>query len=228
MALNAIIANTPQVILSVLFFYNALCTTFLLSYEWLSCAHKRKGLRVSRQPSGTQRAAYCIQLPYRVSIPLILLSGVLHWLVSQAIFLVSIDFYGHDGTPSSRTIAAGYITVFDLKTCGFSPIVILSVIILGGLMIIAIVAFGYVPYNGGMVLAGNFSIAISAACHLEKEVEVDGEVAVMKKFQWGVVSVGEDGFGHRASSNKEVGVPVKGEVYTGNKARRLEGSGPRS
>jgi hypothetical protein len=218
MTLNAVIANTPQVILSVLYFsYNAIFTTFLLSYEWLSYAQKRKGLRVSRQPSGTQRAAYFLSLPYRFGLPLMLLSGVLHWLVSQAIFLVSIDFYTHDGTPSAYAwSSSGYVRVFDFKTCGFSPIAIVSVIVLGGLMIVGIFAFSFVPYDRGMTLAGSCSIAISAACHLDKEVDIDGEVAAIEKLQWGVVSVGDNGVGPCAFSSQDVEVPVKGELYAGN------------
>jgi hypothetical protein len=146
-----------------------------------------------------------------------LLSGVLHWLVSQAIFLVSIDFYGHDGTHSALKVATAIIPVVDLKTCGFSPIAIFSIIILGSLMIVRVVAFGYVPYNRGMILAGNCSMAISAACHLDKKADVNGEVPAFEKLQWSVVSVGEDGVAHCAFSTKDVRVPVKGEVYAGNK-----------
>lgn len=213
-AINAVIANMPQVILSMLYFsYNALFTGFLLSYEWLSYAHKRKGLRVSRQPIGAQQASYFLQLPYRFGIPLILLSGTLHWLVSQAIFLVAIDFYDYDGKFGSYDV--NDIAYFDFKTCGYSPIAIITVFVMGGLMIIAIVAFGYVRYNGGMTLAGNCSMAISAACHLDKGIDRDGEVTAMEKLQWGVVSVSEDGVGHCSFSAKEVGTPIKGEVYAG-------------
>jgi hypothetical protein len=223
LALNAVIANTPQVILSILYFcYNALFTSFLLSYEWLSYAHKRKGLRVSRQPIGAQQTAYFLQLPYRFGIPLMLLSGALHWLVSQAIFLLSIDFYDFygklGGTKRNPSNTDEEIAVaLSFKTCGFSPIAIISVIILGSLMTIAIVAFGYVPYNGGMTLAGNCSMAISAACHLDKNVDTDGATAAIEKLQWGVVSVSEDGVGHCSFSTKEVGTPVKGEVYAGTR-----------
>jgi hypothetical protein len=224
LALNAVIANTPQVILSILYFcYNALFTSFLLSYEWLSYAHKRKGLRVSRQPIGAQQTAYFLQLPYRFGIPLMLLSGALHWLVSQAIFLLSIDFYDFYGKLGGFDYTGGEIAVaFSFKTCGFSPIAIISVIILGSLMTIAIVAFGYVPYNRGMTLAGNCSMAISAACHLDKSVDTDGATAAIKKLQWGVVSVSEDGVGHCSFSTKEVETPVKGEVYAGTGLRLRE------
>lgn len=42
----------------------------------------RKGLRVT-QPHGYQRSSYFLQLPYRWSLPLIVISGTLHWLLSR-------------------------------------------------------------------------------------------------------------------------------------------------
>jgi hypothetical protein len=215
LVLNAIIANSPQVILSMLYFsYNALFTAFLLSYEWISYAHKRKGLRVSRQPIGAQKTEYFLQLPYRFGIPLMLLSGTLHWLVSQGIFLVSIDFYDVFGRPGSYD-AMLISSMMDVKTCGYSPIAIISVVILGILMTTAIVAFGFVPYKGGSTLAGNCSLAISAACQLDKRVDEDGAAAAVGRLMWGVIGQSEDGVGHCSFSTKDVERPVKGEMYAG-------------
>ncbi|KAF2832511.1 hypothetical protein CC86DRAFT_366289 [Ophiobolus disseminans] len=217
LVMNAIVANSPQVILSMLYFsYNALFTAFLLSYEWTTYGHKRKGLRLSRRPAGAQRTDYFLQLPYRFGVPLMLLSGTLHWLVSQSIFLVAIDFYDELGKLGSRGYL-GYISALETnyKTCGYSPIAMISVVILGVFMVVAIVAFGYVPYKGGTTLAGNCSMAISAACHLDKSVDTDGATAAVSELQWGVIGVSENGVGHCAFSTREVGLPVKGEVYAG-------------
>jgi hypothetical protein len=210
---NAIIANSPQVILSMLYFsYNALFTSVLLSHEWISYAHKKKGLRVSADPVGAQRTDYFLQLPYRFGVPLMALSGMLHWLVSQSIFLVSVDFYNVFGLPTTDSFSG---VLDNMKTCGYSPIAIISVIIMGSFMIIAIVAFGFVPYKQGMTLAGNCSMAISAACHLDKRADEDGEIASMKKVQWGVITVGEDGVGHCGFSTGNVTAPVERHMYAG-------------
>jgi hypothetical protein len=76
---NAVIANTPQLGLSFLYFsYNALFTAMLMGYEWISYSHKRKGLRVTHKPSGAQRFTYFLQLPYRFGIPLMILSVTLY------------------------------------------------------------------------------------------------------------------------------------------------------
>jgi hypothetical protein len=90
----ALIANFPQVILSFLYFaYNGLFTAMLMGYEWTSYAYIRKGLRISHRAAGQQRSANFLQLPYRFGIPLVILSGTLHWLVFQSIFVVAIDVY---------------------------------------------------------------------------------------------------------------------------------------
>jgi hypothetical protein len=211
---NAIVANSPQVILSMLYFsYNALFTSFLLSHEWISYANKKKGLRVSWRPVGAQRTEYFLQLPYRFSLPLLVLSGALHWMVSQAIFLVAIDFYDVFGAPMTL-FSSGH-----MKTCGYSPIAIITVMIFGCCMVVAIVAFGFVPYKQGMPLAGSSSMAISAACHIDKRSEVDGATAAVEKVQWGVAAVAEDGVGHCSFTTRDVTLPVKGELYAGVRSR---------
>ncbi|KAL1792900.1 hypothetical protein ACET3X_009407 [Alternaria dauci] len=153
---NALTANTPQLILSFLYFgYNSLFTAMLMGYEWVTYSHKRKGLRVTHLPSGAQRSTYFLQLPYRFGIPLMVLSFTLHWLVSQSIFLVAIDLYDVNGNPG-----VGSRSVLDFKTLGYSPLAIIAVLALGGLMVISMVAFGYIPYRR----AAAQDIAFTLAC----------------------------------------------------------------
>jgi len=210
----ALVANLPQVILSFLYFaYNSLFTAMLMGYEWTSYAHKRKGLRVSRKPARHQRSTYFLQLPYRFGLPLVILSGTLHWLVSQSIFVVSFDLYDVDGEPVPDT----YLNFeWDMVTrsVGYSPVAMLSVIILGVLMVGSVIGFGYIPYKPGMPLAGSCSLAISAACHPEKRVGLDDGVLSEQKLQWGVVSTDADGVGHCAFSSEDVDPLVKGRMYT--------------
>ncbi|KAJ4993561.1 hypothetical protein SVAN01_01109 [Stagonosporopsis vannaccii] len=208
----ALIANLPQVILSFLYFaYNSLFTAMLMGYEWTSYAHKRKGLRVSRKAAGNQRSTYFLQLPYRFALPLVVLSGTLHWLVSQSIFVVSFDIYDVTGEQITTNIGWEYDVV--TRTVGYSPVAMLAVITMGILMVAAIVGFGYIPYTPGMPLAGSCSLAISAACHPEKHAGSDDGVLSKQKLQWGVVSTGVDGVGHCAFSCEEVGPLLKGRTY---------------
>lgn len=219
-ASNSVIANILQLILSILYFsYNSIFTAMLLGYEWTSYSQKRKGLRVSRTPVGEQRSSYFLQLPYRFSIPLMILSGTLHWLVSQSIFLVSIDLYDYMDNRSAigqrwlREIA-DYSDDIPLRitTCGYSPIAIIAVLIPGSLMLIALIGVGYIPYNRAMPLAGSCSMVFSAACHPQND---DHSQISSQKLQWGVVQtiVDDEGIGHCSFSATPVNPPVAERTY---------------
>lgn len=212
MAALALIANLPQLILSLLYFaYNGLFTAMLGSFEWMSYAHKRKGLRLSRKPAGAQRSTYFLQLPYRFGVPLVILSGTLHWLVSQSIFVVAFDIYDELGELQTTDIGWQYSAV--TRTCGYSPIAMLAVVIVGGAMLVAVVAFGYIPYKRGMPLVGSCSLAISAACHPDIRSGAGDVAQSEEKLKWGVVSTGLDGIGHCAYSSEDVGLIVEGRTY---------------
>lgn len=227
---NVLIANIPQLVLSVLYFaYNALFTSMSLSAELslFALPSHRKGLRVSARPSGAQRSTYFLQLPYRFACPLIVTSGLLHWLVSQSIFLVAVDALtigSEDDAVSNRE----HTGERDYMTCGYSPLAMLLVLIVGALMIIAALVFGTRRLASGVPVAGSCSAAISATCHGgfsdgEKSSAAEGKV------QWGVIGgerqeegerqreVGElDGeVGHCAFSDGPVQEPVDGRFYAG-------------
>jgi hypothetical protein len=44
---------------------------------------------------------YILQLPYRVAVPLIVLSSLLRWLVPQSVFLAVMSTYNQDGVLAS-------------------------------------------------------------------------------------------------------------------------------
>jgi hypothetical protein len=186
----------------------------LLGHEWISYSKKRKGLRVSHQPKGEQRSTYFLQLPYRFSLPLISLSAGLHWLISQSIFLICIEFY--DEFDNHIDMSAGDPAWFwnrvrgtkDVKTLGYSPVAIIAVLVVGVLMIILVAGAAYIPYHQTMPLAGSSSMAISAACHA-----LDEDEPARKRLMWGVVDARVDGFQHCSFSSKPVISPVSGEVY---------------
>ncbi|KAI8930983.1 hypothetical protein NX059_011995 [Plenodomus lindquistii] len=206
---NAVVSNLAQLVLSLLYFsYNALFTAMLMGYEWTTFALKSKGLRVSSCPTGAQRSTYFLQLPYRFGIPLMILSVALHWLVSQSIFLIKIDYYDSFDNPTV-VMDNGGGTKPDYTTLGYSPSAMIAVLVLGSLTAISIVAIGNIPYKQGIPLAGSNSMAISAACHPGE----DGTEAAVGKLRWGVVGVSEDGVGHCAFSTKEVTAPVEGTMY---------------
>jgi hypothetical protein len=206
----AVIANAPQIILSMLYHaFNGLFTAMLMGYEWTSYAHKKKGLRVSRQPAGSQRSTYFLSLPYRFGIPLVLLSGSLHWLVSQSIFVVAFDLYNDIGETITDVMEIKVMS----RTIGYSPSAMLAVVVLGVVMVAAVVGFGFIPYERGIPLAGSCSLAISTACHPEQGVWVGDCVLSEQKVQWGLDNTSLDGIGHCAFSSAEVSPLVKGRMY---------------
>ena len=170
---TVLVANSPQLLLSFLYFaYNGLWTCMLLTKEWASYARARKPLRVT-SPTGGQRSTYRLQLPYRHGVPLVVISGTLHWLVSQSIFLVVLEAYVDDGIP--------YVEG-DLTTYGYSPVAILTTIIVGTLVLALGIANGCRRYEmNGIPLAGSCSAAISAACHPPLKDDRASRKAVM----WG-------------------------------------------
>lgn len=200
-----LIANTSQVVLSFLYVtVNGLVTSMFVAPEWSSYALTRKALRVSN-PKRTQRGTYFLQLPYRVTVPLITLSSLLHWLVSQSIFLA-----------------------VAVVTCGFSRVAMVFCMVAGAVLLAAVVGMGYLMFESAMPVAGSCSIAIAAACHVEDEKRGTREL-----LQWGEVDVeserGADGdgdgrdrkrdregkVGHCAFSSGLVRTPTVGRLYAG-------------
>ena len=171
----------------------------LLGNEWTNYAHQRKSLRVT-SPCGQQRSSYWLQLPYTYSIPLLVLSGLMHWLVSQSLFLARIG----------QSDGQGNIDVIT-STCGYSPIAIIFTIIVGSIMVIGVILNGFWRYRPGMPLAPSCSAAISAACH---PLAGDGNAA-RSLVRWGEVpALTADGLAHCTfTSDADVTMPIFGRLY---------------
>ncbi|KAJ9612192.1 hypothetical protein H2200_003789 [Cladophialophora chaetospira] len=202
---SILIANLPQTILSFLYLnLNGLLTSMWLASEWSDFANERKTLRVSK-PKGGQRSTHFLQLPYKIALPLMVLSGLLHWLISQSIFLAVIADYSPLGELSDPIAIA---------SCGFSPLAMILVIVFGSGIIIITFALGWFrQYDGRIPLVGSCSAAIAAACH-QPEWDTD---ASAKAVRWGVSPEMEDerGVGHCAFSSGVVEMPLEGKEYAG-------------
>ncbi|KAF1966151.1 hypothetical protein BU23DRAFT_663742 [Bimuria novae-zelandiae CBS 107.79] len=179
--LVAWIANSPQIMLSFCYFaMNSECTSMVSNpshwagaYEWNNMASSHKGLRVTK-PFQEQRSTYFLQLPLRLSLPLMTMSGGLHWLLSQSIFLVQVDSYDRVGHRKESDSVSG---------CGISG---LSFVILCVTFYIFVFVVGFVGRKHltlQIPFAASCSLVISAACHApstEKNTH-------LKQVQWGVV-----------------------------------------
>ena len=206
--LMVLVANSPQLILSFLYFsYNGIFTCMLLAKEWRTYGSKKNFLRITT-PTGRQRSTYRLQLPYRYGIPLLIGSGTLHWFVSQSIFLARVTYLGGDDT-------VDYINN-NISTCGYSPIAIIFVIIIGFIIVLVGIANGFRKVREGMPFAGSCSAAISAACHPPK-ADIK---ASSKRLMWGVVTETDPNdpdncVGHCSFTSFEVETPIVGRWYAG-------------
>ena len=209
---TVLVANSPQIVLSFLYFaYNGIFTCMLLAEEWSGYASKRRFLRVT-SPTGGQRSTYRLQLPYRYGVPLLIGSSALHWFVSQSIFLARVNVIDSTGAE---------VPDVEISTCGYSPIALIFVIILGSIVVLLGISSGFRRARVGMPLAGSCSAAISAGCH-PPETDVD---ASLKRVMWGVVD--KESFkyrgknvGHCSFTSFKVEAPIVGRLYAGLQTRR--------
>ncbi|KAF9889072.1 hypothetical protein FE257_008049 [Aspergillus nanangensis] len=168
-----LLANSPQLTYSILYFLcNGLLTNMHLAVEFNDFATSRKHLRVS-WPKGQQRSEYYISLPYRYGFPLITVSIIMHWLLSQSLFVVKIRALDvHENETDEYTTA-----------CSYSSKAILWTILIGSLAMGVLIGLGFRRLRSDMPLASSCSAAISAACHPPPE---DTE-ASLKPVKWGEI-----------------------------------------
>ena len=176
----------------------------LMAREWSEFAHSRRTLRVTA-PSGQQRSTYWLSLPYRFAIPLLVSSMLLHWLISQAIFLdrrtVETVWWNDPYTDN---------TVGSVSTVGYSPLAVLLSLFWGLIMICGLIGLGFRKYKAGIPLASSCSAAISAACHRYADEDSPEKLPL----QWGVVG-SWNGVGHCSFSSREVQLPQPNFRYAG-------------
>ena len=198
---SVLVANLPQLVLSILYFtYNSLYTSMLAAHEWSRFARYRKALRVTR-PTGEQRSTYWLQLPWTYAIPLSAAASVLHWLVSQSIFVVRINALDPYHQPDEYGSISGN---------GYSAYALVIVIILGGVMLLALVLNGFRKLDPGMPVVGSCSLAISAACHRPLE----DRNASLLPLKWGAVShEAENWPGHCCLTSFDAEEPILGQQY---------------
>lgn len=89
--ISVIFANIWQIALSVIYFqYNGILTAMLVSREWMRY-QRRKPLRLTYPQSTTQRTSYFVSMPWRFGGPLLTVWALLHWSLSQSIFVLPLE-----------------------------------------------------------------------------------------------------------------------------------------
>jgi hypothetical protein len=193
----AFIANSPQLLLSVVYLYfNNLFTCMALAYEWGQFGIRRRGLRVTK-PRGKQRETYFLQLPLKIGVPLNALSGLLHWLASQMLFVSRIDRRSQKGVLDPNS---------SLAACGFSSTALLALLFVLLALSASVSALGFRTSAAHIPFAGSCSWVISATCHPNPD---EAEPA-LGRVKWGSISEGggEAGaVGHCSFSSGRVARP---------------------
>lgn len=171
--------------------------------EWSTYSQTRLPLRVT-SPKGNQKSMQTLQLPWKYSVPLIAVMVILHWLISQSIFLTLINLYDYSG---NLLVDRGLTT----SGLGWSPYGITLSLVVSGFLLVGLWMYAFfLRYPDGMLVVGSSSAAISAACHRP----VWDTSASREKIKWGVVSVDTtSGLGHAAFSSGDVKELVSGSLY---------------
>ena len=177
-AAASLLANTPQIIVSYIYLaYNNLFTNILATAEFLSYSVRPQYLRVA-WARGRQQSRKFLQVPYLYGIPILTASTILHWLISQSLFLVRITIFDTNGIPQPD---------LAISTTGYSPLAIIFALCLGGLMLLTVLLLGLLRrFPATMPLAACSSASIMALCQPQEDL-TEQEVT-MQKLQWGVVS----------------------------------------
>ncbi|KAJ5772463.1 hypothetical protein N7520_002992 [Penicillium odoratum] len=169
------VANLPQLLVTMSYYcYNAVLTSMLAAAEYSSYELKRKALRVTWPIKGSQQqSTYWLSIPYRYSIPILILYTVLHWMISQTLYYLSLIPYTPQNTPYNSTI--------DSLVC--SPTFALFAILVGAIMLIILGILAFRRLKSSAPVADSCSAAISAACHPPTGEDLD--IAVRSKVKWG-------------------------------------------
>lgn len=192
--ITALVANAPQALLSFLYMvYNTIFTLLYLGDDWdmfgaytgttksrfrfTSKKQTHRYLRVSN-PKGNQKSTHFLNLPYRYAIPLICVSGFLHWLMSQSLYLANISVIPRDGTLPRHD---------EITTVAFAPQGMIWLTALALVMAAVVLGSGLRKFGGQMSIVGSNSAAISAACHLEMMPERRRREMVLRKVAWGEI-----------------------------------------
>lgn len=190
--LQIAIANAPQLWLSIGYlFWNNQITRIWSEHEWRSYAGRRKPPRVSYGASepGIRNARW-LQLPYSLSILLMIISTTMHWVVSQALFVVEVENFSL--LPKVNGQAAPFGIIFAI--C-YSPTAIFVIALLALLLLLGLSIYYLIPFRSWMpFMAGSARVVFASCTALPKDLPADGIMWGDISDEWGRVA----GFGEHA------------------------------
>lgn len=160
---------------------------------------------------------YWLQLPWKFSLPALAYSIVLHWLISQSIFLINLRIFqpNNELLRESTDVCPGASSGGVVTACGYSPLAIVCAVGVGTLMLLVLPVLSSRKLKPGIPIVGSNSFTVSIACHPSKE----DKNAAFKSLKWGAVSHQErDIAGHCCLTSHAVEKPRCGTFYAGQSA----------
>ena len=199
--LQIALANSPQLWLSVGYLlWNNQITRIWGEHEWRSFAGRRKPPRVSygANEPGVRNTRW-LQLPYMLSAILMVISTTMHWIVSQALFVVEVE--NQSGLPTLNSEPAPDAIIFAI--C-YSPTAIFVTAIMAMSLILGITIYYVIPFRSWMpFMAGSARVVFASCCALPKDLPADGVMWGDVSDEWGRLA----GFGENAKGIQN------GEIY---------------
>ena len=149
-----VIANSPQLLFSVGYlFWNNQITQIYMEREWRAYYGKRKRPRVSypiaRNDKTKVKTSRWLQLPYWITIVWMILNSLMHWLLSQTLFVVEI---------LGRTLTS---TTFYIN---YSPMAVIAIGILASVLSLVIIGYFCLPRKSWMPLMGGSLLIVFESC----------------------------------------------------------------
>lgn len=176
----------------------------LASHEFMQYVMQRQPLRV-RSPASARLSTYWLALPFKYTMPLMILSPLLYWAASQAIFVVLLDVVGLDCKVDLDS---------SISTMECSSDTTVLAMILSTAIFVSGTVLAFRDYPAGKTLASSSYIAITAAYHARPD---DPDAYFI--CEMGSV---ENGVSRCASSSQVVAPPIPGRRYA-----RLQTSEPK-
>ena len=177
--LQIALANAPQLWLSICYLlWNNQITRIWGEHEWRSYSGRRKPPRVSY---GTNvpglRNTRWLQLPYGLSLVIMIISTTMHWIVSQTLFVIEVE--NQSGLPVQNGVPSPDAIIF---TICYSPTAIFVIAVLAGIVILGMTMYYITPFRSWMPFMGGSARVVFASCTaLPKDLPEDG-------IMWGDVS----------------------------------------
>lgn len=102
------------------------------------------------------------------------MSTMLHWLISQSLYMIGVEAYGAKIQHNDDN---------DYFACAWSSVGIISSVTIGTVMLVGLLGLNCRQFESAMPVASSCSVAIAAACHPTFDSKLDGEIAGRRGYE---------------------------------------------